>query len=539
MSNQTTPDVQPRAAELLQQANHRQYASTDRLFAILMVVQWIGGIGIALVISPRTWQGAESQPHVHLIAAALLGGIISSAPIALAILRPGKTVTRQVIAIAQISWSSLAIHLMGGRLETHFHVFGSLAFLAMYRDWRVLMTATVVTAADHYIRGAWWPESIYGVVMTSPYRWLEHSAWVIFEDVFLIVSCRQSMQETKASCEARAELELTKTEIEHRVSVRTSELQDARALLAEEFDRHKETQLEREKLFSDLASASRHAGMAEVATGVLHNVGNVLNSVNISCEMLGKVLRNSRTQSLAKLSNLLNEHRDDLPSFVASEPAGKMLPDFMSKLSDAATAERDTLDSEVTSLRDSIEHIKQIIATQQSYASSSCILEPIRMELLLKDAIKINESSLQRHDVNLDFETEDTPEIMSDKHQLLQILVNLIKNASQAVQQGGAANSDQRVRISLQLADEDNISVKIADNGIGIPDDVMQKLFTHGFTTKPDGHGFGLHSAALSIKELGGTLTAESDGVNQGATFILTIPTRHPTPNTSVAHSPA
>src|SRR5689334_4748602 len=162
-----------------QAATHRR---TDRMFAILMVCQWLAGIGLSIWISPLTWTGRMSAVHPHVWAALGLGSLITIFPVALAVLRPGEAVTRHTIAVGQAAWSALFIHLTGGRIETHFHVFGSLAFLAFYRDWRVLLTGTVVIAGDHFFRGLFWPESVYGTVVDSQWRWLEHAGWVVFED---------------------------------------------------------------------------------------------------------------------------------------------------------------------------------------------------------------------------------------------------------------------------------------------------------------------------------------------------------------------
>jgi hypothetical protein len=183
------------------------YRSTDRLFAILMVVQWIFAIVIALTVSPYAWEGKTSSVHVHVWAAVLLGGAVSSLPVALALLRPGWVVTRHVIAAAQMLWSALLIHLSGGRIETHFHVFGSLGILAGYRSWPVLLTATVVVAGDHLVRGLVWPESVYGVLNPEWWRFLEHAGWVVFAVVFLTLQCLRSRKEMRTLAERGAELE--------------------------------------------------------------------------------------------------------------------------------------------------------------------------------------------------------------------------------------------------------------------------------------------------------------------------------------------
>jgi diguanylate cyclase (GGDEF)-like protein/PAS domain S-box-containing protein len=190
-------------------ADHQQqiYGQTDRMFAVLMIIQWLAGIVAALVISPRTWIGQTSNVHIHVWAAVFLGGIISLFPVMLALLRPGHLSTRYTIAVGQMLMSSLLIHLTGGRIETHFHVFGSLAFLSFYRDWRVLVPATVVVALDHIFRGIFYPQSVFGILSSENWRWLEHAGWVIFEDIFLILSCLRGQKEMRQIAENTAKLD--------------------------------------------------------------------------------------------------------------------------------------------------------------------------------------------------------------------------------------------------------------------------------------------------------------------------------------------
>jgi len=213
-----------RAAALFQEAEDAVHKRTDRLFAKLMVFQWLGGIVAALWISPKTWIGATSHAHWHVWAALILGGAITSLPVYLALRQPGRVLTRHTIAVAQMFFSALLIHLTGGRVETHFHIFGSLAFLAFYRDWRVLISATVVVSLDHFLRGALWPQSIFGVLAASPWRSVEHAGWVLFEDTFLIISIRQSLNDMFGLAERQAALEATNAGIEHKIIERTAEL---------------------------------------------------------------------------------------------------------------------------------------------------------------------------------------------------------------------------------------------------------------------------------------------------------------------------
>jgi PAS domain S-box-containing protein len=203
----TQTDLTPRAMKLL--GSHREiiHRRTDRLFAALLLVEWLAGISVSLWISPLTWAGKESSVHPHVWVALGLGFLITVFPVALALARPGSVVTRHSIAVGQMLWSALLIHLTGGRIETHFHVFGSLAFLAFYRDWTVLLTATVVVALDHFLRGLIWPESVYGIIIRSEWRWLEHAGWVLFEDAFLIPSCLRAAREMRQVAERQAETE--------------------------------------------------------------------------------------------------------------------------------------------------------------------------------------------------------------------------------------------------------------------------------------------------------------------------------------------
>ncbi len=190
-----TPEVQEEAKSIFETQRQAIYVRTDRLFAGLMAVQWAGAVTAACCLSPRTWDGTVSHIHPHVWAAIFLGGLLSLFPICLVLACPGRTVTRQVIAVSQLLMSALLIHVTGGRTETHFHIFGSLAFLAFYRDWRVLASATLVTATDHLVRGIYWPQSVYGFAVASPWLTAEHVSWVAFEDVFLLISCRQSLRE--------------------------------------------------------------------------------------------------------------------------------------------------------------------------------------------------------------------------------------------------------------------------------------------------------------------------------------------------------
>ena len=215
-----------RFAELYQEQEFQLHKRTDRLFSMLMLIQWAGAVAAAIWISPFAWEGTAQTIHVHVLTAFFLGGAIASLPVYLAWRHPGEIRTRYVIAAAQILFSSLLIHTTGGRIETHFHVFGSLAFLAIYRDWRVLFAATAITTIDHIFRGSLWPQSIYGVLNASPWRWMEHAGWVVFEDIFLLISCFYGTREMKQVASRTANLEETNQAIEEKIEQRTAELKE-------------------------------------------------------------------------------------------------------------------------------------------------------------------------------------------------------------------------------------------------------------------------------------------------------------------------
>jgi len=430
--------------------------------------------------------------------------VISGFPILLAWTRPGCVSTRHIIAVAQTLTSALLIHLTGGRIETHFHVFGSLAILAFYRDWKVLITATIMVAGDHMVRGLFWPQSVFGVLTASSWRWLEHAGWVLFEDTFLIISIRQSLSEMFDVALKRARLEGLNAEIEGQVAERTAELKAAHQKLVE---------------------TSRQAGMAEVATNVLHNVGNVLNSVNVSAEAVAGKVRQFRIANLKSVADLLREHSHDLPDFLARDPRGMKLPGYLVKLADHLAEPQKSILDEVDSLRDNIEHIKGIVSMQQANARRFGVKETLSAEDLVEEAIRINSAGLTRHAVHLERDFSDVPPIIADRHLVLQILVNLLSNAKYALDE---VAHERRLVVRISPREDDGISIAVIDNGVGIAPENLTRIFQHGFTTKKDGHGFGLHSGALAARTLGGRLIAQSEGEGRGSTFTLELPLQPP-----------
>jgi PAS domain S-box-containing protein len=284
----------------------------------------------------------------------------------------------------------------------------------------------------------------------------------------------------------------------------------------------KQAEEELEMLNRRLLESSRHAGMAEVATGVLHNVGNVLNSVNVSSTLICDQVRNSKASRLKDVVLLLNKNADNLGSFIVNDPKGKIIPGYLTTLSERLTAEQQDLLKELELLTKNIEHIKEIVAMQQNYARVSGIIESLSIKNLMEDALQMNAAALSRHGILVSRNYEEVPLLAVDKHKILQIFVNLIRNAKYAID--AAARRDKRIEITIGMKEDSRVVVIVKDNGIGIAPDNLTRIFSHGFTTKKDGHGFGLHSGALAAKEMGGSLAAFSEGPGTGATFTLELP---------------
>ena len=290
---------------------------------------------------------------------------------------------------------------------------------------------------------------------------------------------------------------------------------------AQDITERKRAQAELENLHKQLVDASRQAGMAEVATNVLHNVGNVLNSVNISTGLIVESVRKSRASSLARVVVLLREHAHDLGEFITNDSRGKHVPAHLAQLSEHLLAEQAANVRELDSLRRNVEHIKQIVAMQQNYASFGGVKEMINVADLVEDSLRLIAGALSRHDVEVIREFAPVPPMNVEKHKVLQIMVNLLRNAKHACQESERADKRLTVRVANG---EGRIRISVIDNGVGIPPENLTRIFNHGFTTRKAGHGFGLHSGALAAKEMGGSLTVHSDGAGQGAAFTLELP---------------
>jgi PAS domain S-box-containing protein len=287
----------------------------------------------------------------------------------------------------------------------------------------------------------------------------------------------------------------------------------------------KESAEELERVHKLLMTASRQAGMAEVATNVLHNVGNILNSINISASLVTERVKQSKAPGVARLAALLREKGAAAGDFLANDERGKQIPEYLASLGEQLIGDQKMALEELASLRDNLEHIKDTVAMQQNYAKLCGVTETIAVVDLVEDSLRLNAGAFVRHGVTLRREFSEVPPITVDKHKVLQILVNLVRNAKYACDESG--RSDKLLTLRIESAPA-GVRICVIDNGVGIPAENMSRLFTHGFTTRASGHGFGLHSGALAAQELGGSLRVTSDGPGCGAAFILELPTNPP-----------
>jgi signal transduction histidine kinase len=460
-----TPDP-ARAAEIFCEKQLEIYQRTDRMFAYLMAGQWLAGIGFALWVSPVTWAGAESQTHVHVWAAVFLGGAISLFPALLAILAPGRTATRHIIATSQMLMSALLIHLTGGRIETHFHVFGSLAFLAFYRDWRVLVPATIVVALDHLLRGLFWPQSVYGVFFASEWRWVEHAAWVVFEDVFLVMSCVRGTRDLRESADRTAVLERAHDD-QARHSMQLGELV-ARLQLSQQ----------------QVEAATR--AKSEFLANMSHELRTPLNAITLYSELLEESAADQgRTEDIQDLARI--------------QAASTHLLELINGILDLSKIEAGKMELDLQ-LFDVRTMVHELVGT----------MDPV---------IRKNGNTMTV------WVAPDTGAIRADMVKTRQILFNLLSNAAKFTSQGAITLRAARA-VEHRV---DGVELVVTDSGIGLTAEQQQRLFrpfAQGdmtITRKYGGTGLGLALVWRFCELMRGSVGVESQP-GRGATFRVFLP---------------
>ena len=465
--------VQATAAQLFTQSRQDTYARTDRLFALLMTFQWVLGIAFALWVSPLTWDGPNSSTHLHVWSAVLLGGVISLFPALLGWFRAGEPSTRYTIAVAQMLMGALLIHLTGGRLETHFHVFGSLAFLAFYRDWRVLVPATVVVALDHMLRGLFWPQSVYGVLVASQWRWVEHAAWVLFEDIFLFVSCQRAVQEMRQTAERTATLE-------HEVHTR----QEAE-IAATQASTRLEALVEELRIAQRQAEAATRA-KSDFLASMSHELRTPLNGIILYSELL---------QEEADDNGMKGSIRD----LQRIQSSGKHLLELINGILDLSKIEAGKM---------------------------ALSVEPFDVKQMIDELVDTIGSLVQKNRNGLTVRcAPDVGTMYGDITKTRQIMLNLLSNAAKFT-------TDGAITVSVRRCDHKgtpSIEFSVADTGIGMTPNQCQRVFEPftqadvTTTRKYGGTGLGLAIVSSFCELMGGTIALESQP-GEGSRFTVRLP---------------
>jgi signal transduction histidine kinase/streptogramin lyase len=310
--------------------------------------------------------------------------------------------------------------------------------------------------------------------------------------------------------------------LEARVEERTAELETQKKRLEREIEERQRMQLEVERIHRQLIDASRQAGQAEVASSVLHNVGNVLNSVNTSANIIADQVRDSKVADVSQVAELLIEHQNDLAEFLVRQGRGEPMANYLKALGQRLASEQATMLNELQELVRNIDHIKEIVAMQQSYAQVSGVMDKQSIPALMDDALRMHAAALVRHQVHVIRQFDPIPDVLVDKHKVLQILVNLISNAKYALSESTA--TERLLTLGVKLDPDNQVRVSVKDNGVGIAEENLVRIFSLGFTTRQSGHGLGLHSGFFAAREMGGNLLVHSDGPGKGATFTLVFP---------------
>jgi len=575
-------DWTDRADELFQQHRQEIYRNTDQLFARLMLFQWVAAIMIAMIISPRTWVGQSSYIHIHIWAAIFVGGAISMFPIWMTRAWPGTALTRHIIAVAQMLMSVLLIDLTGGRIETHFHVFGSLVILSFYRDWRVLISATIVVYLDHFLRGIYWPYSVYGVLSSSPWRSIEHAGWVIFEDIFLVISCLRSIREMRFIANHTAALE--SSEQNFRQIFEEAPIGMAVVRLDSRYARVNATLCNmvgysEEELTSRTPSEITHRDDIEkdkqltqrllsetartcVEKRYVRKDGEIIWATRTVCLMRDE--SGKPRHYLAMVEDITQRKKDAVALEEAkneAERANRAKDDFLAALShelrtpltpvlmSAAALEQEPgiepeLRRQFGMMRRNVELEARLIddlldLTRVSHGKLQLLFSgAVDVHSLLAHSEQIVHSDARNKSLVLRLElTANEHHVAGDAARINQVFWNLLENAIKFTPAGG------QIAVRTANPTPGQLVLTVSDNGIGIDQQTLPfvfRAFEQGDIRglQPcSGLGLGLSISKAIVELHGGTIRAESAGPGLGAVFTVELSTVLPFPEAQIQTS--
>jgi signal transduction histidine kinase len=465
------------------------YCRTDRLFGFLMITQWLLGIFAAFVVSPRSWVGDESVVHQHVWTAIFLGGTISLFPAFLAFRRPGRSFTRHTIVAAQMLTSGLLIHLSGGRIETHFHIFGSLALIAFYADWSLFVTATLITTLNHVIGGFYFPLSMYGVAYVSIWRSVEHAGWVLFENAFLVWSCRANISDGREVARKRAELEATNSRLQEQTQ--------------------------------QLLQAQKLESIGQLAAGIAHEINTPIQFVGDNTRFIQDEFKNISTL-LTGCSKLIEALNTNSPT----AEAAKEIEEISKQVDSEYLC--DEIPKALQQSLDGIARVTRIVRAMKEFSHpGSTDKQVIDLNRTIESTIVVSTNEWKYvAEVQMDFD-KSLPLVPCLPGEFNQVILNLLVNSAHAlaeVKDRGVTGKGKITISTRQVGDW--AEIRMHDTGSGIPKEIAHKIFDPFFTTKEVGKGTGQGlsiARSIIVKKHGGTMEFESEP-GKGTTFILRLP---------------
>ena len=554
-----------RAEALFRDQQQAIYRRTDRLFAWLLPAQWIGAVAFALILTPYTWNGESSAVHIHVWASIFLGGALTVFPVWMTYAWSGTTATRHIIAVAQMLMSALLISLTGGRIETHFHVFGSLVILSLYRDWRVLIPATIVVGLDHFLRGIYWPYSVYGVLAASPWRSIEHAGWVAFEDVFLVISCYRSLREMRSIAHRTAALEAS--EQNFRQIFEDAPIGMAVVGLDERFRQVNSTfcemlgydeeelgnrspldlthpdDLEESKRLAQVMLATPDHGCVEKR--YVRKNGDVLWARRTGCVIRDEIgtprhflIMVEDVSERIRFENALRAAKDE------ADRANRAKSDFLSRMSHElrtpmnailgfgqllerqgpSETQRSHIRHINTAGRHLLDLINEVLDISRIEAGRLQLsVEPVCVSEVLAEAQELIRPLATERGINVSAPAKNDAlcYVLADRQRLKQVMLNLLANGIKYTPAGG------NVIISYNATGDEAVRVEVRDTGPGIPPEKLPRLFKPfdrlgAEQSHVEGTGLGLALCQRLVQAMKGSIGVDSV-VGQGSIFWIEL----------------